>query len=85
MGGQPDGGDGWSNGGWRGLDAAKDRGRSDHQSKAARGGQQSAEGGDHCAVDPADLWSECASLQHGQLMAQDEDLDLSRRRWWPAA
>jgi hypothetical protein len=34
------------------------------------------EGGDHGAVTPTDLWSWCATLQHGQLMAQHEDFDL---------
>jgi hypothetical protein len=39
-------------------------------------GQESAEGGDHGSVVPVDPRPWCASLEHGQLMAQDEDLDL---------
>jgi hypothetical protein len=43
---------------------------------AAARWEQSGEGGDSGAVDPADPRPRCASLDHCQLMAQDEDLDL---------
>jgi hypothetical protein len=42
-------------------------------------GQQSAEGGDHGSIGPADLWPRSAALQYGQLMTKDEDLDLLGR------
>jgi hypothetical protein len=58
------------------LVPAQDGGWCDQKSAAAASGQQSGEGGDDGAVGPVDPWSGCASLQHGQLMAQDEDLDL---------
>ena len=48
----------------------------DQQSAAARRGQQPGEGGDHGSIGPVDPWSGSAALQHGQLVAQDEDLDL---------
>jgi len=54
---------------------AQDRGRGDQES-AATSGKYPAEGGDHGAVAPADPQLRCASLQHCQLMAQDEDLDV---------
>jgi hypothetical protein len=55
---------------------AQDRRRCDQQSESATSGQQSGEGCDQGSVGPADLWPWCASLQHRQLMAQDEDLDV---------
>jgi hypothetical protein len=63
---------------------AQDRGWCDQESAAAASGWQSSEGGDYGSVGPADPRSWCASLQDGQLMAQDEDLDLtgaSERAW----
>ena len=53
---------------------AQDRGWCDQESAAATSGKQSGEGGDHGAVSPVDPRTGCASLQHGQLMAQDENL-----------
>jgi len=58
------------------LVPAQDGGRGDQQSAAPASGEQAGEGGDHATVAPPDLWSWCASLQDGQLMAQHEDLDL---------
>jgi hypothetical protein len=58
------------------LVPAQDGGWCDQKSAAAASGQQSGEGGDDGAVGPVDPRSRCASLQDGQLMAQDEDLDL---------
>jgi hypothetical protein len=55
---------------------AQDRGWCDQESAAAASGWQSSEGGDYGSVGPADPRSWCASLQDGQLMAQDEDLNL---------
>ena len=43
---------------------------------ATTSGEQPSEGGDHGAVGPIESRLGCASLQHGRLMAQDEDLDL---------
>jgi len=57
---------------------AQDRRRCDQQSESATSGQQSGEGCDQGSVGPADLWPWCSSLQHRQLMAQDEDLDVFR-------
>jgi hypothetical protein len=45
-------------------------------------GQESAEGGDHGSVVPVDPRPWYASLEHGQLMAQDEDLDLLAVSEW---
>jgi hypothetical protein len=42
-------------------------------------GQQSTEGGDHGSIGPADPWPRSVALQDGQLMTQDEDLDLLGR------
>jgi hypothetical protein len=69
---------GWSSGGGRGAGASatQDGGRGDQQSAAPASGEQAGDGGDHGAVAPTDLWSWCAALQDGQLMAQHEDLDL---------
>jgi hypothetical protein len=39
-------------------------------------GQESAEGGDHGSIGPADPWPRLAALQNWQLMTQDENLDL---------
>jgi hypothetical protein len=39
-------------------------------------GEQSGKCGDYGTVAPTESWSWRASLQDGQLMAQDEDLDL---------
>jgi hypothetical protein len=55
---------------------AQDRRRGDQESAAATSGEQSGEYGDHGAVAPVEPRSWCASLQDGQLMAQNEDLDL---------
>jgi hypothetical protein len=55
---------------------AQYRRRRNQQSAAATGGQQSAEGGEHRSIGPADPWRRPTTLQHGQLMTQDEDLDL---------
>ena len=55
---------------------AQDRGWCDQESVAATSWEQAADGGDHGAVALVDPRLGCASLQHGQLMAQDEDLDL---------
>jgi hypothetical protein len=54
----------------------QDRGRSNQEAAAPSSRKQSGKGGDHGAVAPADPVPWCASLQHGHLMAQDEDLDL---------
>jgi hypothetical protein len=51
---------------------AQDRRRRDQQSATATGGQESAEGGDHGSIGPADPWPRSAALQNGQLMTQDE-------------
>ena len=38
--------------------------------------EQSGEGGEQGAVGPAHQRAWCASLEHGELVAQDQDLDL---------
>jgi hypothetical protein len=58
---------------------AQDRRRCDQQSAAATSGQESAEGGDHGSIGPADPWPRSAALENGQLMTQDENLDLLGR------
>jgi hypothetical protein len=46
------------------------------QRESAANWQQSGEGGDHGSVGPAHPWTRCASSKDGELVAQDEDLDL---------
>ena len=55
---------------------AQDGGRSDEQPEASANGQQSGERGDQGAIGPAHSWPWRAALEHGELMAQDKDLDL---------
>ena len=55
---------------------AQDRGRGDEQPEAAADGQQPGEGGDQGAVGPGHQRARRASLEHGELVAQDQDLDL---------
>jgi hypothetical protein len=47
--------------------------------EAATGGQESAEGGYHGSIGPADPWPRSVALQNGQLITQDENLDLLGR------
>jgi hypothetical protein len=56
---------------------AQDRCRCEEESEAATGGEQSGESSDHGAVGLADPRPGCASSEHSQSMAQDEDLDGS--------
>ena len=55
---------------------AQDGGRGDEQPEASADGEQSGEGGDQGAVGPAHPRARRASLEHGELVAQDQDLDL---------
>ena len=55
---------------------AQDGGRGDEQPEASAVGEQSGEGGDQGAVGPAHPRARCASLEHGELVAQDQDLDV---------
>ena len=55
---------------------AQDRARCDEQPEPAADGEQSAEGGDHGSVGPAHPRPRRPPSQHGELVAQDEDLDL---------
>jgi hypothetical protein len=48
----------------------------DEQAEASAGREQSGEGGDQGAIGPAHPGARRASLEHGQLVAQDKDLDL---------
>jgi hypothetical protein len=54
----------------------QDRRRRDQQSAAVTRGQQPGEGGDHGSIGPADPWPRSVALQNGQLMTQEENLDL---------
>ncbi len=57
---------------------AQDGGRGDdEQPEASAGREQSGEGGDQGAIGPAYSWTRRASsLEHGEVVAQDKDLDL---------
>jgi hypothetical protein len=56
---------------------AQDGGRGDdEQPEASSGREQSGEGGDQGAIGPAHLGARRASLEHGELVAQDKDLDV---------
>jgi len=55
---------------------AQDGGGRDDQPESATGRQQLCEHGDHGSVSPGHPRPWGASLQHGDLMAQDEDLDV---------
>ena len=55
---------------------AQDGGRGDEQPEASAGREQSGEGGDQGAVGPGHPRARRASLEHGELVAQDQDLDL---------
>ena len=55
---------------------AQDGGRGDEQPEASADREQSGEGGDQGAVGPAHPRAWRASLEHGELVAQDQDLDL---------
>jgi hypothetical protein len=55
---------------------AQDGGRGDEQSEASVDREQSGEGAERGAVGPAHPRARRASLKHGELVAQDQDLDL---------
>jgi hypothetical protein len=55
---------------------AQDGGRGDEQPEASAGREQSGEGGDQGAIGPAHPRARRAPLEHGELVAQDQDLDL---------
>jgi hypothetical protein len=55
---------------------AEDGGRGDEQAEASADREQSGEGGEQGAVRPAHRRAWRASLEHGELVAQDEDLDV---------
>ena len=55
---------------------AQDRARCDEQPELAADGEQSAESGDHGSVGPAHKRPWRPPSQHGELVAEDEDLDL---------
>lgn len=57
---------------------AQDRGGRDEQPESSVGGEQSGQGGDQGSVGPSHPGSWSASLEYGQLVAQDQDLDLLR-------
>jgi hypothetical protein len=58
---------------------ALDGGRGDEQTVASAGGEQSGERGDEGAVGPRRPRAWRASLENGELVAQDQDLDLLAR------
>jgi hypothetical protein len=93
LGGQPDGEgaqSGWNGGstgsGGRGGPAAgdespvpaQDGGGRDEQSEPPAGGEQPGQGGGECSVGPVHPGSWGTSLEDGELVAQDQDLDLLR-------
>jgi hypothetical protein len=55
---------------------AQDGGGRDEQPEASADWEQSGEGGDQGAIGPADPRARRTSLEHGELMTQDQDLDL---------
>jgi hypothetical protein len=55
---------------------AQDGVRGDEQPEASAGREQSGEGGEQSAVGPAHPRARRASSEHGELVAQDQDLDL---------
>ena len=55
---------------------AQDRGRGNEQAEAAGHGEQSGERGDQGAVGPAEPRLSGAAAEHGELVTQDQDLDL---------
>jgi hypothetical protein len=55
---------------------AQNRGRGDEQPEATANGQQSGERGDQGAIGPGHPRARCAPSEHGELMAQDQDLDV---------
>jgi hypothetical protein len=55
---------------------AQDGGRGDEQPEASADREQSGEGSEQGAVGPAHPRARRASLEHGELVAQDQDLDL---------
>jgi hypothetical protein len=55
---------------------AQDGGGGDQQAQAAACWQQPGEGGDESSVDPLQPWPWGASLQHSELVTQDQDLDF---------
>ena len=55
---------------------AQDGGRGDEQAEASASGEESGEGADQGSVGPAHPGARRASLEHGELVAQDQDLDL---------
>jgi hypothetical protein len=77
MAGRP--GWGWLGGPAAGAELAvpaQDGGWRDEQPEASAGWEQAGEGGDQGAVGPAHPGARCAPLEHGELVAQDQDLDL---------
>ena len=55
---------------------AQDRGGRDEHSEASARSEESGQGGDQGSLGPADPRSGSAPLQHSELVAQNEDLDL---------
>jgi hypothetical protein len=55
---------------------AQDRGGCDEQSETSAGGEQSGQRRDQGSAGPVHLGSRCASLEHGELVTQNQDLDL---------
>jgi hypothetical protein len=55
---------------------AQDGGRGDEQPESSADREQSGEGGDQGAVGPAHPRAWRVSLEYGELVAQDQDLDV---------
>ena len=55
---------------------AQDGGRGDEQPEASACREQSGECGDQGTIGPGHPWAWCAPSEHGELVAQDQDLDL---------
>jgi hypothetical protein len=58
------------------LVPAQDRRGRDEEAESPAGGEQTGQGGDQGSVGPVHPGSRTAPLQHRELVAQDEDLDL---------
>jgi len=55
---------------------AQDRVRGDQTIATPRSGQPPHEGGEHGPVRPVQAWSLVGAAEHGDLVAQHEDLDV---------
>jgi hypothetical protein len=58
---------------------AQQRAGRDQPSLPQRGGQQSAQGAEHGAVEPGHLWVGVGAAQHGDFVSEGQDLDVFGR------